>query len=119
MKRDSLRRVTLSVIEKRALIEKYKSSGLSQQAYCKKAGLAWTTFNGWLKAGLGKGVVSKPKSAKMGVKFHEVQLANVSTSSAMVLKLPSGVEVCLGSMAPDLLAELIVGVEKRLVNVVQ
>lgn len=86
-----------------AILERYDSSGLTQEAFCRREGIRFGTLVAWLgrrrKRG-GQLCASTPVSPK----FHELSLAGAESSPAsghLQVSLPDGTSVS-GSNAQEL-----------------
>lgn len=82
--------------ERAGLIELYRRSGLTQQAFVKQEGLRLSTFTSWLRGHRGKG-----RPGKSAVQFVE---ASVPVRRGLEVQLPDGVILRGG---PQELAELL------------
>lgn len=74
---------TLTSARARHLIAKFRASGSSQTAFCKRYGVSLSLFTYWAPRLQAQSPVSKPE-------FREVSLPSASTPSTCILTLPSG-----------------------------
>jgi len=82
-KTDKLGRRQYSLSERRKLVSKYESSGLSQAAFCRNHKLFATTFNTWLR------MFGKSKEAALPVTFAEADLV-IPSGLAVEVEYPDG-----------------------------
>jgi len=80
--------------------QNWKQSGLSQRAYCERAGISWSSFDYWRRQVLAmpkKSVKSKPVSAPVAkpLALVPVQVRGAIPRAGFVLRSPSGWEICL------------------------
>ncbi|HSR54541.1 MAG TPA: hypothetical protein VLV83_27255 [Acidobacteriota bacterium] len=102
-KRDTRGRRIVKTQERERLIEEYKSSGLTQKAFCRREAINLHTFVTWLSKHRGK-------NGKQGrgtrTTFREVQLPAVARKAGvMEVQLPGG-EIVRGA-DPETLAKLV------------
>lgn len=72
--------------ERRELIEEFRSSGLTQAAFCRQWELNPTTFSGWLRT---------DRQQAEPVEFHEVQMPAAVSCGPIVVGLPGGAQVSI------------------------
>lgn len=95
-------------------IRGWEASGLSQRAYCERAGLKWSNFDYWRRriktvAGIGR-PASKPAVAKR-VTLVPVKVKSRSADGELVLRSPSGWKLIVPvEVEARWLAELLLGV---------
>ena len=101
-----------------AVIEKYLTSGLSQIAFCKQAGLPYSRFNYWLKQYRLREALSQQVPTPVHTTTNEtpadfiplrITPAKISTPSpTCAIEFPSGIVVRFqGPVDPAVLAQLI------------
>lgn len=73
-----------STEERRELMEEFRSSGLTQAAFCRQWEINPTTFSGWLRA---------DRQQLEPVEFCEVQVQPTGSGGSIVVGLPGGVQV--------------------------
>jgi len=73
-----------SADDRRELIAEFRSSGLTQAAFCRQWELNPTTFSGWLR-------MDRQETAP--VSFCEVQVPAAVSSQPIVVGLPGGAQV--------------------------
>lgn len=73
-----------SAEDRRELIEEFRSSGLTQAAFCREWQINPNTFCGWLRA---------DQNDSAAVSFCEVKVPTAGSSRAIVVELPDGVQV--------------------------
>jgi len=102
-KRDRRGRILWSAEDRRELIERYKSSGLSKVDFCREYGLKVTTLYGWLSAGHGK-LVRKRARQHGPVKFAGVEVA-LGKAAPIEIELPS--RVCIRLQDAGVVGDLV------------
>lgn len=75
-----------SADERRELIDKFRSSGLTQAAFCRQWEINPTTFSGWLRAG---------RQQVEPLEFYEVQMPATVSNGPIVVGLPGGAQVSI------------------------
>ena len=93
------------------LIEKYFTTDLTQKAFCKQEGIAYSTFHWWLGQYRQKEtgqVVHNKKNANAFVPIHVAQpeLSESSTASCQI-EYPSGIVVRLEQANVQLISQLV------------
>ena len=74
---------SLTSAQARRLLAKFRTSGFSQTAFCKRHGVSMSLFSYWLHR------LQPPPPVGMPA-FKEVSLSSVSTSPTCILTLPGG-----------------------------
>jgi len=103
VRRDKRGRILWSAEDRRELIERYKSSGLSKVDFCREYGLKVTTLYGWLSAGHGK-LVRKRARQHGPVKFAGVEVA-LGRTAPIEIELPS--HVCIRLQSTCVVGDLV------------
>jgi len=83
------------------ILERYDTSGLTQEAFSRREGIRYGTLVAWLgRRRKRNGQLSEPES--VSGRFHELSLRSPGTDGAKLeVRLPDGTSVC-GSSADEL-----------------
>jgi transposase-like protein len=100
-RKDRWGRILRSAEDRRELIERYKASGLSKEAFCRQHGLKLTTLYGWLKAGQSQ---RRGRQKVRRVRFAGVEVA-VGRTAPIEIELPS--HVCIRMREAGVVGDLV------------
>ena len=96
-------RILRSAEDRRVLIERYKSSGLSKVEFCRQNGLKLTTLYCWMNAGHGK-VRRRRRRGSGPVKFAGVEVA-LGKTAPIEIELPS--RICIRLQEAGVVGDLV------------
>jgi len=94
-KRDERGRRIVGREERHRLVQAYRSSGLTQKAFCKREGIKYYTFVSWV--GRLRQEEQKGKESSRGTSFREIVVKNQPTGAGakagLEVELPGGIIV--------------------------
>ena len=103
-----IKRVRRSRAQINELLEAFRRSGSTQQAFCREHGLSVATFSNWRRK-------TEAPATGEGAMFRPVRLAPSAANCGPAVRLPDGVELFFpeGSSAQDI-AALIMALSRSL-----